>query len=304
MGACLAMLVAPLFNEGMSQTTPISELFEQPTGGAPTVPSTSDPLALIDVIGSKTFFGDLSDTLATTFGFGCFHIFLYQADAAPVNLANRPDLCRYKRGLDNFLKFTYVINPVFRAFQGKAASGVYLISDFVPDDFKRVIDTADIDIFVEDSEAIGYRTPGWPKNMAECIALIQLPNGTALDFSFLMPRGRKNAVACSVHLKRLFPVLERVVLRQFEIDPACFDCAPQRPGQEDRFQDFGSDVLTDREMQVVQLILVGHTSTSISLQLDVSVSTVKSHRRNIYVKLGISSQAELFNLFLLHLKNA
>ena len=57
-------------------------------------------------------------------------------------------------------------------------------------------------------------------------------------------------------------------------------------------------------MQVVQLILVGHTSTSISLQLDVSVSTVKSHRRNIYGKLEISSQAELFSLFLLHLKNA
>ena len=107
-----------------------------------------------------------------------------------------------------------------------------------------------------------------------------------------------------MHLERLFPVLERIVWRQFEIDSASFECAPQRPGQEDRFQDFGSDVLTGREMQVVQLILVGHTSTSISLQLDVSVSTIKSHRRNIYGKLEISSQAELFSLFLLHLKNA
>ncbi|MEP3025715.1 MAG: LuxR C-terminal-related transcriptional regulator [Pseudoruegeria sp.] len=298
------MLVVPLSNDCMRQAAQIAELFEKPTGDASSIFLAADPLALIDVIGSKDFFNDLSDTLANTYGFECFHIFLYQIDAQPVSLANRPALCNYQRGLNNYLKFSYVINPVFRAFQDRAASGVYLISDFVPDDFKRVIDTADIDIFVDESEAIGYRTPGWPKNMAECIVLVQLPNGIALDFSFLVPRGRKkNSVACSAHLERLFPVLERVVRRQFEIDPSCFDYAPQRPSQEDRFQDFGSHVLTNREMQVVQLILVGHTSSSVSLQLGVSVSTVKSHRRNIYVKFGISSQAELFNLFMLHLKN-
>ncbi|MEH6740426.1 MAG: helix-turn-helix transcriptional regulator [Sulfitobacter sp.] len=287
----------------MNQSVQISKPLEQVADGIQTEPLPFDPLALIGLIASKDFFSGLSDTLANTFGFECFHIFLYQANVGPVNLANRPVLCNYQRGLDNFLNFTYVINPVFRAYQGNAASGVYQISDFVPDDFKRVIDTADIDIFVEDSETIGYRTPGWPKNMAECIVLIRLPNGMALDFSFLIPRGQRQSTTCSVRLESLFPVLERIVRRQFEIDPASFDCADQRPGQEDRFQDFGSDVLTDREMQVVQLVLVGHTSTSISLQLGVSISTVKSHRRNIYVKLEISSQAELFSLFLLHLKN-
>ncbi|MEO9649239.1 MAG: helix-turn-helix transcriptional regulator [Roseobacter sp.] len=288
----------------MKNNAQISQQTEDALGGLPTSVSSPDPLALIDVIGSKTFVSDLAEVLATTFAFECFHIFLYQADAAPVDLANHPAQCPYQRGLDNFLNFTYVINPVFRAFQGKTASGVYLISDFVPDDFQRVIDSANIDIFVEDSETIGYRTPGWPKDMAECIALIRLPNGMALDFSFLVPRGRKQSAACSDHLTRVFPVLERVVCRQFAIDPASFECAHQRPGQENRFQEFGSDLLTSREIEVVQLILVGHSSTSISLQLDVSVSTVKSHRRNIYSKFEISSQAELFNMFLLHLKGA
>ena len=291
-------MAVPYSYEIMTQSAQISTPRQRAASPVP------DPLALIDLVGAKTFFIDLSDTLSGTFGFECFHIFLYQTDAAPVSLANRPARCSYQRGLDNFLNFTYVINPVFRAFQGNAASGVYLISDLVADDFKRVIDTADIDIFVEDSETIGYRTPGWPKNMAECIVLVRLPNGTALDFSFLVPRGHKQSATCAEQLRQLFPVLARVVCRQFEIDPASFVAAPQRPGQEDRFQDFGSDVLTDREMEVVQLILVGHTSGSISLQLGVSISTVKSHRRNIYGKLEISSQAELFSLFLLHLKNA
>lgn len=268
----------------------------------PDEPGIAALLELIDLIGSDSFFEDLADCLQTTFGFADFHIFLYQTDAAPINLANRPRECGHRRGLDNFLNFTYVINPVFRAFRNGAVSGVYLISDFVPDDFMRVIEAAKLDIHVEASESIGYRTPGWPRNMAECIGLIQLPDGTALDLSFLIPSGAAQTAACRARLTRIFPVLERVVQKQFELAPGSFDFETRGPGQEDQFQNFGRDVLTDREMQVVQLILVGHSSTSVALKLDVSLSTVKSHRRNIYAKLQISSQAELFSLFLLHLK--
>ncbi|MFT5006550.1 MAG: DNA-binding CsgD family transcriptional regulator [Paracoccaceae bacterium] len=261
-----------------------------------------NPLVLIDVIGSGRFFEDLADVLAKVVGFEGFHIFLYQTDAAPMNLINRPSTCKYERGMKNFLNYTYVVNPVFRAFQGNAASGVYLIADFVLDDFKRLIDTTDVNIRIEESESIGYRTPGWPKNMAECIVLLRLANGTALDFSFLIQRDSHQASACYARLKRVFPLLDRVVNKQFEIDPVSFDNETHGPGQEDWFQNFRGDVLTNREMQVVQLILVGHSSRSISLQLGVSISTIKSHRRNIYGKLQISSQAELFSLFLLHLK--
>jgi DNA-binding CsgD family transcriptional regulator len=262
----------------------------------------NDFVALIDLIGSAHFFDDLADALDTGFGFEAFHIFLYTAHQAPVHLANRPVQCSYPRGLDNYLTYTYVINPVFRGFLGESRSGVYLISDFVPDDFKRIIDAADVDIFVEATEPIGYRTPGWPKNMEECIVLIRLPNGTALDFSFLTQRGGSQTLACQRHLKQMFPVLDRVVQKQYALHPASFVGQVERPGQEDRFQEFGRDVLTEREMQVAQLILVGHGSTSIALLLDVSLSTIKTHRRNIYSKLQISSQAELFSLFLLHLK--
>ena len=286
----------------MSRTVQISPPSDQTTQSAAAEPPAHDFVALIDLIGSDHFVDDLAAALDTGFGFETFHIFLYHAHQAPVHLANRPLLCSYPRGLENYLNYTYVINPVFRGFLGESTSGVYLISDFVPDDFKRIIDSAEVDIFVEATEPIGYRTPGWPKNMEECIVLIRLPDGTALDFSFLTQRGGSHSTACQRHLKQMFPVLDRVVQKQFDLNPASFEGQIKRPGQEDRFQEFGRDVLTEREMQVVQLILVGHRSTSIALLLDVSVSTVKTHRRNIYSKLQISSQAELFSLFLLHLK--
>ena len=55
--------------------------------------------------------------------------------------------------------------------------------------------------------------------------------------------------------------------------------------------------LTTRENEVVNL-LKGHSSLSTALQLSLSPNTIKVHRRRIYEKLNLSSQAELFLLFL------
>jgi DNA-binding CsgD family transcriptional regulator len=56
--------------------------------------------------------------------------------------------------------------------------------------------------------------------------------------------------------------------------------------------------LTAREAAVVELVLQGHSSESIGLRLGISIGTVKVHRRNVYRKLGISSQTQLLSLYL------
>ncbi|WP_298851994.1 LuxR C-terminal-related transcriptional regulator [uncultured Ruegeria sp.] len=257
--------------------------------------------SMISLIGSDRFFDGLASILGEALPFKWVHIFQYSKDTAPVALSNHPRDVAYKRGFENYLNFTYVINPTYRAFQHGANSGVFLISDFIPEGYDDIIGSTDFEIRIEDSESIGYRTPGWPKNMTEFIVLINLPNGTAIDFTFLT---EMDGTLHKDHEKRLqdcFPILDAVMNKQFEICPQSFE-HHARPGQEERFQDFGGDALTDREREVVQLILVGHNSNSIALKLCVSLSTVKTHRRNIYSKLQISSQAELFSLFLLHLQ--
>ena len=55
--------------------------------------------------------------------------------------------------------------------------------------------------------------------------------------------------------------------------------------------------LTRKEALVTSLILLGHSSPSASLILGNSPATTKVHRRNIYRKLNISSQAQLFATF-------
>ncbi|MNR29094.1 Response regulator protein TodT [compost metagenome] len=59
--------------------------------------------------------------------------------------------------------------------------------------------------------------------------------------------------------------------------------------------------LTDAQRHVAKLILQGHSSTSIASRLKISDGTVKVHKHNIYQRLNISTNAELFRLFINYL---
>lgn len=67
---------------------------------------------------------------------------------------------------------------------------------------------------------------------------------------------------------------------------------------ESALKSFSTSILTDRESQVIQLFLHGHSTKSIAEKLGISPETVKLHRKNSYAKLDVSSQAELFFLFI------
>jgi DNA-binding CsgD family transcriptional regulator len=56
------------------------------------------------------------------------------------------------------------------------------------------------------------------------------------------------------------------------------------------------DKLTKRESEVCERILVGFTSTGISLDLGIAESSVNTYRRRAYEKLVIATQNELFSL--------
>ncbi len=55
----------------------------------------------------------------------------------------------------------------------------------------------------------------------------------------------------------------------------------------------GSDLLTPREAEVLELLQDGATNAQIAHQLSIGVETVRTHARNIYRKLGIASRREL-----------
>src|SRR3954468_23887241 len=58
----------------------------------------------------------------------------------------------------------------------------------------------------------------------------------------------------------------------------------------------GSDLLTPREADVLELLQDGATNAQIAHTLSIGVETVRTHARNIYRKLGIGSRRDLARL--------
>lgn len=70
----------------------------------------------------------------------------------------------------------------------------------------------------------------------------------------------------------------------------CFDCDKE----EDRVNGHATrEALSTRELQVAQQIALGRTSLEIAETLFVSHHTVKTHRKNIFRKLGVHNTVEL-----------
>jgi two-component system response regulator NreC len=60
------------------------------------------------------------------------------------------------------------------------------------------------------------------------------------------------------------------------------------------------DGLSDRELEVLRMIALGHTNAEIAEQLYLSVRTVETHRAHIQQKLRLDSRAKLVHYALEH----
>lgn len=59
--------------------------------------------------------------------------------------------------------------------------------------------------------------------------------------------------------------------------------------------------LTPRERDIVGLVLQGHPIAAIAARLQLSENTIKSHRKRLFAKLDITTERELFVMFVEHL---
>ncbi len=75
------------------------------------------------------------------------------------------------------------------------------------------------------------------------------------------------------------------------------ELAPAPPNLADVCRRIGEEQkLTPRELEVLEELAYGHSSSYIAKVLYVSNNTARSHMKNIYKKLGVSSREELIEL--------
>jgi DNA-binding CsgD family transcriptional regulator len=245
----------------------------------------------IDAIGNKTFPQALVDALKSLTDFDYSVVFAYYQSERPLCLFHT--FSPKKRGVfvDDYLKGQYLLDPFFKACDRQVDTGLYRLRDIAPDRFYQ-------------SEY--YRSYYIQTGLSEEICYtFYLPKGVAVAISLMRSGERSRFSAREFRmLDSIAPIVVSLAQRHWQDVPDRFDleAVDDEPHQdraliENTVSTLFSQRITPRETQVVAQVLEGHSSDSIATNLGISVGTVRIHRRNIYAKLQISSQQELFAIF-------
>ena len=240
---------------------------------------------LIAALGTTSFADRLLGLAASAIVHDAAALILFGDDAPPLVAVDR-------------------LKPAERGYlYGDYISGVYLLSPFYRLAKKGPLPRAAriMDIAPEGFQASEYHRRYFSHiGVADMMGvLIPAGKGATVFMSFSRSAGHKRFAATDVRqLEKLMPVMAAAVKRHVALPDSTIGkvgklAAPRRLPPRTP-----ASALTSREAQVVNLILEGHSTKSLAAQLAISIETVRVHRRHIYAKLGVSSQAELFHWFL------
>lgn len=252
---------------------------------------------LIEQVGASDFYEQLSRRIDAIVPYAFSVIYLYRPNAAPAQLYCDRVPEKNRRGFQNYLDVTYVINPVYRAFKSGIASGVYRMGEITPDGYFDTMRARADRIKPDTIETIGFLTLGWPSHMEELLLLIELGEGELVEISVSRKLDNGFSKADIDLAERVFPILASCFRRHWQLCSGSIEPRLEEAQLDRALHDFAADTLSPREQDVVQYILMGHSTHSISSHLGTSIPTVKTHRKNAYRKLTIATQAELFAQF-------
>lgn len=246
--------------------------------------------AVVAAIGSDGFAPALTTLLQGVAPYSFTVVFGYKGAARPLDLHDDFPASKRRVFVTDYQEGPYLLDPFYLAATRPVAAGLYRIRDLAPDRFYQGEYFRNYYVQTGLAEEIGY--------------FIDIPGGAMVVLS-LMRDERPFAVREFKALEDMRPVVEAAVRRHWADLPDRFDRTAQTsPGSrieveiERSFHSFGEGVLTAREREIVEHTLKGHSAEAVGRILGISPGTVRIHRRNIYSKLRISSQGELFSRFI------
>lgn len=252
---------------------------------------------VVDLIGEAGFFDSVVQYLGNAIAHEYCLALLLRPNSAPTVLYDGLSPLGYQLGLKNFLRKTYRINPFITACSTGVQAGFHRMAAFSQEHNPQDGNIPKVtEICHDTNEELGFVTEGWPRGMQELLLAIPLDNGEMVEFSLSQKRqASSEETQVAEWFQQNVPVLISTVRKHCQI---AFGVPLQDQTNSRTWHNKAGqfDSLSEREMDVVNLVLAGYSSEAIRMKLDIALSTVKSHRRNIYHKLGVSSQAELFAL--------
>jgi DNA-binding CsgD family transcriptional regulator len=179
----------------------------------------------------------------------------------------------------------YLLDPFYNHFLAGTAEGCFRLSELAPEGFLRSEYFSSYYRHLDLSDELGLLTALGP--------------GSVAHVSITRRRGRPRFTRRDHGwLAAIAPLAREAVRRMSEAQsPASNDRSALHDSLRQAHRHFGASILTDREREVVQLLLRGNSAKAIARLLSISPDTARNHLKRIYPKLGVASQAELFALF-------
>lgn len=240
---------------------------------------------LIDAIGTADFPDRLGAGLRDCAPFEFIVVFGYVGARRPLHLHDDFPPDRRRLHVEAYQEGPYLLDPFFLASTDGTRPGLWRLGDLAPDRF-----------YQGEYFRSYYRQTG----LAEEIAYLVAVDPTLTVVVSLMRTERKFSAADLRALESIRPVIDAACRRHWaglseraEAEPHALDESIERA-----FRTIGGGALTPREREVIAFTLRGHSAEAVGRSLGISPGTVRIHRRNIYSKLRISSQGELFSAFL------
>jgi len=208
-------------------------------------------------------------------------IFGYRGFSRPLALFDDFPPDRNDLHVADYIEGPYLLDPFFLASLAPARTGFWRMSEVAPDRF-----------FQSEYFDSYYKQTG----LAEEIAfLVEIGDGTVVVVSLMRLEKRFSAVDVR-KLAALWPIVESACKHQWS-DLSHTAEVRGRDAMLAACRQLGDGALTGREGEVAALTLQGHSAAAIGRTLGISAGTARIHRQNIYAKLRIGSQAELFSAF-------
>jgi DNA-binding CsgD family transcriptional regulator len=247
---------------------------------------------LLAQVGSQQFPDTFAETVYRLAPFDYTVSFAYSGPGKPVCLHHTFAPKQFDIHVREYEIGPYLLDPFYKATANGTCSGVHRMSDLAPDQFYKSEYYKSYYVQTGPVDEVAFFTPG-SDGWIVATSMMRAPQRPIFSTHDLRT------------LRIIEPLLRRIAEMHWRMDDRLKRTAQVEDGKEvlrrtvqDALQSRGMPPLTPRELQVVGFVLEGHSSESIANLLNISAGTVRIHRKNIYAKMRISSQRELFAIFI------
>lgn len=242
---------------------------------------------LIGGIDSPDFFKLLDELSKSVAAVDSMVVMAFLRDNAPMFLYHDLDQSQVLTVIKKYVQGAYLLSPLFTAHE-KNLSGFFQLSEIAPQGY---FDSPFYCDYYKDTKLVD-----------EAVYIVPLSKQSHIIVSLGRAAERFTEAELQA-LNAIEPIVSTSTYRQtcniFETDEA-------KSGNHSMihqqvlhvFNNFGKVLLTEREREIVILILRGYSMKSMAEVIGIAMGTVKVHCKNLYAKLEIKSQAELFSLFI------